>query len=379
MTGALQHISGDRWRVVVYAGLADGKQRQRSKSFRAATKQEARRKADAVAAGLRGAVEEERVAAGTIAHLVQQWLDDNELTKSPTTMKGYRICARRIVAEFGKMRVDQLTSQDVRSWYTRLAKGDPKKGVAPMTAATIDHHHAVLRAILRQAVADDMVAKPATFGVKRPKPEQRELRLPKDTDMLGLLAGTEGDLRIAVRIAAATGMRRGELVALRWSDIQRREVHCARAHIESGDGVLAKSTKGKRERRISLDHWTMRLLVVHRRLQVDQAAQLGVDLPLRRDRFILANMADDPTGQTAYTPSWLSHGWRRARGGAPVRLHDIRHWYATKVLESGEASIAELSEWLGHAQVSTTVNIYTHTDRDRRRVSAQVMGRVLAG
>ena len=138
MTGSVQHITGDRYRVIMYVPKGrHGNARQRSRSFRATSDREAERVADRIRAELRDEIEQGRAVRGTIAELVETWLADCELTKSATTMKGYRICARRIVGEFGAMKVDELTPQDVRAWYTRLAKGDPKRGVKPMTPALV--------------------------------------------------------------------------------------------------------------------------------------------------------------------------------------------------------------------------------------------------
>ena len=123
----------------------------------------------------------------------------------------------------------------------------------------------------------------------------------------------------------------------------------------------------------------MRVLAAHRRTQRRQAGELRATLAPAAECYIAADMAADPTGRTPHSPSWLSHGWASARGDVPVRLHDLRHWYATKILESGQATVAELSQWLGHAQVSTTMNIYVHAAPERRRVSADVMGGVLGG
>lgn len=370
MTGSLQHMGDDKWRVTVYIGIVDGKQKQKVKSFHAPTRQAAKRTADGIASDLRSGAAEQARDAGTFAAYFTRWLDEVEPGRSPTTMKGYRSCGKRLTATFGAKPLADIGAQDVRVWHAKLAKGG-------MSAATIDHHHALLSAVLRQAVRDELIPKAATFGAKRPKREQREISLPKHADVLKLIDGCAGDLRIAIRIAAACGLRRGEVIALRWSDIVGREILASRAMIEAY-GAQEKSTKGKRDRRVSLDYHTLRMLAAHRRAQVAQAAQLGVTLPVRADRRILANMAVDPTGRTPYSVSWFTHGWTRARGVSGMRLHDLRHWYAKTILESQRATVAELSEWLGHAQVSTTLNIYArHTDPVRRRVSGSVMGGVL--
>lgn len=369
------HIEGDRYKAVLYLGRDDGKrQRQRSRSFRASSQREADKIAEKLRTEMRAehnkTQREAAARAGTFAEYFNAWLDEVEPHRSPTTMKGYRSNGKKLLAHFGSMPLDLIGSQDVRVWHAKLAKGG-------MSAATIDHHHALLSAVLRQALRDDKVTKAATFGAKRPKRPKYEITLPKDADVLAMVHGCGGDLRIAVRIAAACGLRRGELVALRWSDIKGRELKVARARIEVA-GAVEQSTKGKRSRPVPIDHPTMRVLAAHRRAQVAQAAQLGVTLDVRGDRRILANLADDPSGQTPYSLSWLSHGWESARRGSGMRLHDLRHWYATKTLEGGMATIAELSEWLGHAQVSTTLNIYTHTDATRRRAASRVMGRLLS-
>ena len=358
--------------------LVDGKQRTRTFTVPSGLQRDADKEAERIRSDLRREAEQRAAAKpdpGTVRGFVRRWLEEIEVELSPTTMTSYRHYAAGIVDEFGARRLDEVTTADIRNWYARLARGSAARPA--VSAATIDHYHRVLRVIMRRAVVDDLIAKPPTVGVKRPKPATKDMALPKDADMVELIGRTRGDVRIAVRIAAACGMRRGELVGLRWSDITRREFHIVRAMIDAEGGTVAKSTKGKRERTVSLDYGTLRVLAAHRRGQVALAAQLGYDLALRDDRYILANLELDPSGQRCYSASWLSHGWARARGDAPVRLHDIRHWYATKVLESRQASIAELSAWLGHAQVSTTLNIYTRADPIRRRVSSQIMGPLL--
>ena len=373
MAEGIRHLGGTRWQVVIYAGKdRDGKQRQRSRVFHAKNLQAARKAADPIRAALRAETAGLRPDSGTVSEYVALWLAENEVEKSPTTMKGYRITAKRITERWGTLPLRDLTTPMVRAWYAELQRN----GMSP---ATVRHQHAVLRAIMRRAVADELIARPPTFGVKLAKDVRRDLVLPKDADMLRLVRACTGDLAVAVRLAAACGLRRGELVGLRWCDIAGREVLVRRVLIETGDGVAVRdTTKGKRDRAVSLDGATMRALAAHRRHQRGQAAALGVTMAPAGEWYVLADMAADPSGGTPLSPSWLSHSWESARGAAKVRLHDLRHWYATKILESGQATVAELSQWLGHAQVSTTMNIYVHAAPERRRVSAKVMGGILS-
>lgn len=374
MTGSVRHIKDDRYCVIVYAGRDErtGKEQYRSKSFRAEGIQKARKLATKHADALLDEIANGKVIRGTIAGYVDVWLKENAQTKSPTTMAGYRQIAGVIVKEFGRMKIDELRPRDVRAWYARLAADG-------MTQATIRHYHAVLNAICRQAWGDGEVTKPATFGVKLPKTERKTLELPTEQAMMVALSHAGGDLAAALRLALATGMRRGELLALRWADLHGTELHVERALIELKGDVQSKSTKGKRGRVVALDHQTMRMLATHRMTQTTAADMLGVTLMLRNDRYILADIKSDPTGQTPYPPTWLSHGWavvRRAAGLPNVRLHDFRHRHATTLLDSG-VPIHVVSPRLGHATVTVTLDIYAHADRPADRAAARVIGRAM--
>lgn len=375
MTGSLRHIKEDRWRVVVYAGRDErsGKERYRSRSFRADGIQKARKAAVGVAKELLDEIDKGIVVRGTVAGYVDVWLREGAQSKATTTMLAYRQIGAAIVGEFGRMKLDELRPRDVRAWYAKLAAGG-------MTQPTIRHYHAVLNAVCRQAWADGEIVKPPTFGVKLPKAERKSLELPTEQAMMVALSCAGGDLAVALRLALATGMRRGELVALRWSDLRGTDLHVERALVDANGAVLSKSTKGKRGRVVALDHATMRMLAGHRSAQVGVAATLGVSLAKRRDRAVLANWEADPTGQTPYAPMWLTRGWQRTRkvAGLPdVRLHDIRHKHATTLVDSGLVPIMDVSARLGHSKVSTTVDVYLRPSRDRDRVAARVIGQAM--
>lgn len=371
---SVYHLGGDRYRVTVYAGLdpRTNAPLQRTRTIRANGPQAARRKADAVAGEIRKEIEQGAVIRGTLAGYVDVWLKENAQTKSPTTMAGYRQIGGVIVKEFGRMKIDELRPRDVRAWYARLAADG-------MTQATIRHYHAVLNAICRQAWGDGEVTKPATFGVKLPKATHAALDLPTDQAMMVALSHASGDLLVALRLALATGMRRGELLALRWSDLHGTDLHVERALIELKGDVQSKSTKGKRGRIVALDHQTVRMLARHRGAQMAAAEQLGFTLAKRSDRAVLANLQADPTGQTPYPPTWLSHGWSRVRAAAGlpnVRLHDFRHRHATTLLDSG-VPIHVVSPRLGHATVTVTLDIYAHADRPADRAAARIIGQAM--
>jgi integrase len=359
------------WRAVIYD---DGIQSSRSFTVPSNSQRDADREADRVRAELRAAraaaakTKPARRDPGTVGKLAADWLDQQRRIGSPSSVKGYKGIVRTIDQRFGTTPVDALTREDVRTWCAELsAKG--------MTPATLRHYHAVLRWMLSDAMIDGKIQANPASRTKLPESPKPAIRLPRDADVIKVLAKLEGDLLVAVRIAASCALRRGEICALRWNAIEGRDLVVRAGVAEGENGAVVKSTKSYRERTVALDYTTMRVLARHRMVQREFARQLH--RKWSPDWFILANLAEDPSGRSPLSPSWLSHAWQRARDRVNIGLHGLRHWYASRMLESGEVTVAELASWLGHAQVSTTLNMYVHADPERRRTSARVIGKLL--
>ena len=368
-----QHLGGDRWRVTVSIGHDKAGRRVRaSRVIRAADARTAARLAEETRVDLRREAEQSRASVETVRGYVKVWLGESRQRLSPRTLEGYERIGAEIVARWGSLRVDQITPADIREWYADLAAGG-------MTAATIESRHRVLRIVLRQAVDDEIVVRPATAAVKRGKLPEHEVKLPPDGRIAEAIAKLDGRIRVAVQLAAACGLRRGEVCGLRWSDIDWDQIVVQRAVIRTEQGALVvKSTKGNRSRRIAVNRGTVSVLRAHRRLQRDQALQLGVEW--NRDGFLLADLAADPSGETPMDPDKIARDWIAARGTLRMRFHDLRHWCASTLIDLG-MSIADVSAIIGHAQVSTTANIYTHQreEASKRRRAARLMGRKMAG
>lgn len=368
--GSLQHLGGDRWRVRVFGGRTNtGKQITRSRSFRATDKRSAERVALRITGELLDELETARIPRGSIAELAGDWLDlKRRQGRSPSTIDGYRVIVDRIVERFGRMRIGDLTGRDIDRWYGEL--GDA--GISP---ATVQHHHAVLRGMLRQAERWDLVGSVATRRSSPPSVDRPEIS-PPTTAALGVLlaAAGDGDFGMALRVMAGTGVRRGELLGLRWSDVGAvtvvdgvpvAELTVRRSVLErKGGGLLVKSTKSRKPRTLTVGGDVLDALA--RQMVILEGRAAAIDAPVSGDGFVFADLPADPSGQTPRRPGWLSHRWiglRDAHQMVGVRLHDLRHWNATTLIDAG-VPVPTVSERLGHAQVSTTLNIYS------RRVAA---------
>jgi integrase len=349
---SLRHHGGDKWSVRAYVGRdpLTGNHRRRSISFRATGKRAAEKKARELGQRL-DAERDNLAAAGSIAELVGDWLALAERDRSPSTLrKSYRPRAKLIVARFGPTQAADLRARDIDAWYTALMAGK-----APKSASTIHELHRVFSAILQFGVDKDRLPRAVTRQVTLPEHMRPDITPPTDHAMRAIFVRLpDVPWGRAVQLLAATGMRRGEVVGLRWDDWGDNIIKVRHSIVElPGGGVAVKEPKGKRTRDVTL-------------------GAVGAAI-LERQRGAAGPWVFG--GNEAARPGWISLHWTRwrdANGAGGVRLHDLRHWYATHALESG-ASVASVAAQLGHAQTSTTTNIYhARTDAGRQQVAAAI-------
>jgi integrase len=206
-------------------------------------------------------------------------------------------------------------------------------------------------------------------AAKADKPSQRKGRrtAPPDEVLAALIRAAQGDLLCYLRLSAVTGARRGQLVALRWSDLdlERGTVTFTRAHVVVKGGVAEKGTKTNHDYGVALDPGTVDLLKVHRVRCAERALAAGVGL--RAEGFVFAR-ANAPDGSEAWHPDGATQRFDRLRarvpGGADVTLHQLRHWMATSMFEAGFDPVAVAARG-GWASPTVPMNVYGHFRKAR--------------
>ncbi len=178
-------------------------------------------------------------------------------------------------------------------------------------------------------------------------------------------------------LAALTGMRRGELCALRWSDVdlERGELEVSRSVVVAVGGLAQKSTKTDRFRQVALDEVGVLLLRQHLRNVEMRAQESGATVP--PDAYVFSPYLD---GSQPFRPDNVTGFFIRVRdslGLKDVRLHDLRHFTATQLIGAG-VDVRTVAGRLGHADPSLTLRVYSHLIEERDRAAASIMGRVLA-
>jgi integrase len=268
--------------------------------------------------------------------------------------------------------LNRLTSKHLDALYGAMK-------VAGQSPKTIRNHHAIVSSALHQAVRWGWVRENVAEMAKPPRVTQRRVTAPSvDVVRSVIVAAEERDPRLAplLMLAALTGMRRGELCALRWSDVhlETGQLDVSRSVVVVPGGLAEKSTKTDRGRIVALDEVGVALLTQHRANVDDWACQADGIVP--DDAFVFSPELD---GSTPFRPDNITSffiGVRDDLGLEGVRLHDLRHFTATQLIGAG-VDVRTVAGRLGHSDASLTLRVYSHVIEERDRAAAAIIGRVL--
>ena len=352
------HRRGATWTYVVDVGRdpATGRRRQQTKGgFR--TKKDAER---ALGETMRSLDEGTHVARDpqTLGEWIERWLETMVPKVRASTLRDYRNGLQRVSDRLGSVQLQALRPLDLEELYADLLREGKRYGggLAPKTVRNV---HIAVRRSLADAQRFGLVSRNVATLVKPPVPQRAELTTWTADDVRTFLDAVAVDrLMPAYRLLAATGMRRGEALGLRWTDV---DLAVGRLTINRSltvvDGALVwSSPKTARSRRsLSLDPETVAVLRSHRvRLAEEQLAAgpawVGEDL-------VFCNELGGPLQPDQFTRAF---GRAVARADVPViRLHDLRHTWATLALQAG-VHPKVVSERLGHATTGITLDIYSH-------------------
>jgi integrase len=213
-----------------------------------------------------------------------------------------------------------------------------------------------LSAALQAAVELELLSRNPAASATPPAPHEQEVRILGPSEITAVLEALRGDRIFAiVSLALATGMRRGELLALRWSDVNftKSVVNVERSLEETRAGGLRfKKPKNNRSRTIPIGEKTVAMLRAHRVDQLELRMKLGAG-KLAPEALVFADHEDKPIG-----PNYLSLLWRRAsKGVVDTNLHALRHTYASALIKAG-VDVVTVSTRLGHHSPSFTLRVY---------------------
>jgi integrase len=311
---------------------------------------------------------------------------DRSLSVSPKTAERYRELVRlHIRPHLGDLKLQALRPTRIEAFYQDLRAGrgrDGKGGARSLSARTVGHIHRLLVKMLSLAERDGLIASNPARKAERPRVERTEIEILGEDQVRELLTKLRGrPMYLIAALGVATGMRRGEMLALRWKDVdlERAELQVQQSLEQTNDGLRFKSPKTKYGRRtISLPAFIVAELKTHRAAQREERLALGLGKE-GDDALVLRRPDGSPL-----VPDNVSSEWRKVVSSPnlpKVSLHALRHTHASQLIASG-MDVLTISRRLGHGSPSITLDVYSHlfkpTDRGAAAIFDKAFGALQA-
>jgi len=298
----------------------------------------------------------------TVREFLERWMRDYVCTNTaPSTADGYGFIVRcHLIPQLGGVHLKKLQPAHLQEYYAKALTQGRRDGKGGLSARTVQHHHRVLSEALSHAVKWGLIARNVADAVDPPKPSRPEMAIlsPADVDRL-LDVAEETPYDALIFAALYSGLRRGELLGLKWQDI---DLLMATISVTKslqrlyGGAFSVREPKSARSRRLVPMPPSLAISMRrHKALQEAQKTLLG--LALQENDFVFAHLDGSPLD-----PSTVSHGFKkiaRKAGLTNTRFHDLRHAHASLMLLTG-ADPKVISERLGHSSIAITMDIYAH-------------------
>lgn len=296
---------------------------------------------------------------------ITQWLDNYLPNIEATTRTHYRDdINRHIIPDLGHVLLKHLKTTSIQSWVNDLSE---KKGLSPKSVRNI---YLNLKAALNKAVVLRMLPYNPCEGVVLPKPQKYKATIYTVQEMNHLLDVARGtDMFIPVLLATKLGLRRGEVLALKWEhvDFEKGIVHIRENKVITENGALTKAPKSAAGIRDITVGKSVLAELKHAHAQYNRR-KLAMGEKFKNSGHVFSQ---EDGGE--YRPESLTRMWRRfleKNELKSIRFHDLRHSCATAMLEAG-IDPKTVQTRLGHADISMTMNIYAHCTPNMDRNAAQ--------
>jgi len=310
----------------------------------------------------------------TVGEYLEWWLAAEALRVKQGSVRRYGQAVRYHLAPgLGTIALSRLTAQQVGAFYAR----ELQRGVSPNG---VRFSHTILHAALEDALRLGLVHRNVAHIVDAPRKVKREMAVYSEAQVRALLAAVAGDrLEALAVLVLATAMRQGELLSLRWPDVdleRKTVVVQTTLHRWPGRGLVREEAKtAHSQRTIGLSGAAVEALRRQRVRQAEERLRVG-------EAWVDAGLVFSTTIGTPLDPSHLLQRWwypLLIRAGLPrIRFHEMRHTAATLLLARG-VNVKVVSEMLGHASVSITLTLYAHVVPHMQQHAVDIMDAIIKG
>jgi len=400
--GTVYQRKDGRWEAAGYV-LAPGNSRKRVRVYGATRKEALAKLTEKTAASNRGV--SLLTAQGSVGAYLAYWLENVAVHYlRENTHTRYTACANQyLIPGLGRKKLAKLTAKDVRTWLNDLrtvcqccargidASRNPnaqtsrrprccslgmccRKRLSPLTLAYI---HSVLKSALEHAVREEEISRNVARNVRTGTPRPRRFEPLTADEARTLLATAHGHrLQALFDLALRTGLRKGELLGLRWEDLNltggTASIRRTLQRTTTG-GLTTLPTKTiSSERRIALPTPCIASLRAHRQQQAQEREEAG--RAWMDSGHVFTRLDGHPIEPATLTRHF--NALLRCAHLRQIRFHDLRHSTATLLLEQG-VELVVIKELLGHAHIGVTASVYAHVRLRLQRDAIDLLGRVL--
>jgi len=305
----------------------------------------------------------------SLVEAAENYLSYKRLDLEETTMYGYRnILNNHIKPHFGDKPIQNVTLQDIQDY--EIAKAER------LSASTVKKHRELLKSVFLDACRKQIISKNPMELMERQRRMKKKRTCMNADEIALLIESVKGlNLEVPVVLAAMLGLRRGEVLGLRWSDIdfEKRVLHVCNSRTKAGGNIIEKAPKTEKSNR----SFIMPEEVVNalRKARAAQEKLAGINRNYVNSGYVVTKKDGKP-----FAPNYLSeafHAHIQKMGMQPIRFHDLRHSFASIANEAG-TSMMEISSAMGHSNLGVTSSVYTHEFSETKSVAVNAVAQEIA-
>jgi integrase len=298
------------------------------------------------------------------AYLLERWLPQHSRRLRDSTKESYRlVLTAYVIPQLGRMRLDEIRTIHLETAYNTLWESGRKANGRSLSPKTIVNIASIVKRALRDAVRWELIAANPADSVQLPQRQQNEIQALSPDELRRYLTSIEGHrLQAALQLTCLTGMRRGEVLGLRWTDIDFTAgtvtIRRSRHRVGNREAVQKPKTE-KANRTIHVDRDTLSKLKVWRTRQAVERLAAG---PTWQDTegYLVTNEDGSLPSISSFYRSFKKT--IKDSGVPEVHFHALRHSYITAAL-TNKHDLKAVSERVGHADTSVTIKTYHHVLR----------------
>ena len=320
--------------------------------------------------------ERSRVANMQVIDYLPEWLESHKPNISTLTYTGYKtMIESRMIPYFktlGDLKVKDITGDEINDYYYHIRE-------LGLKGTSAQRHHSLLHLAFKSAVKRRVIATNPVDQADRPKATQYIGKYYNATELKELLDKAKNDpIYIVIILAAYFGLRRSEALGLKWSavDFENKTVSISHKVIKTDDGIVGMDVMKTKS-----SYRTLPLIPqVEDALLKEKAKQEQMQRIMRRGycKKYTDYICVDAIGEII-KPDYVTNHFKillRDNGLKQIRFHDLRHSCASLLLANG-VPMKMIQDWLGHSDMGTTANIYSHIDSESKKASAIAIGSAL--